>query len=117
MTTHDHNQDAYPVRIVAGHPMAEHRADEARLITGVLAAVCALAAGCAILPALDNLVTALVLTTIAAVLGAGVVRWVIRRVRWWFEDHADARTAATWQAQHAHDAEQARQGVTRAGVA
>jgi hypothetical protein len=122
MSTHNpysrHAADAQPVRIVAGNPIAESRAREARLITAALTAVCTVATGCAIVPAVDRLVTALVLAVLAGVLTAGVLRVVIRRVRWWIEDRADVRTAATWRAQHTQPADQGAQDCpARAGVA
>src|SRR4051794_18468851 len=115
---HHRGQPAQPVRIVAGNPIAECRAREARLVAAVLAMVCALAAGCAILPALDNLVTTAVVALAAVAVFVAVLRWVARRVRWWAEDRADARTAATWRAQHTQHTQQAGQDdAVWAGVA
>ncbi len=115
MTTHTHNrhQHAQPVRIVVGNPIAEHRARETRHITGVLTAVCGLAAGCAIVPAVADATTTVVLALLAALAAAGLARWVIRRARWWCEDRADARTAATWHTQQGAG----QNSMTRAGVA
>jgi hypothetical protein len=120
MTTHHHGRhDAYAahsVRIVAANPIAEHRARETRLITGALTAVCTLAAGCTLVPALDDLVTALIVTVLVAGTGVAVLRRVARRVRWWVEDRADARTAAAWRAQHQHGRQHAEQdNAVRAG--
>jgi hypothetical protein len=106
---------ARPVQIVAANLVAEHRAREARLITAALTAVCALAAGCAILPALDDLMTTAVVALIVAATAVGALRWATRRVRWWAEDRADTRTAAAWRAQHTHQG--AQDCPTRAGVA
>jgi ABC-type transport system involved in cytochrome bd biosynthesis fused ATPase/permease subunit len=113
MTTTSNRRDALPVRVVAANPIAEHRARETRLITGVIAAVCAVANACAVIPAVDDLVTALVLAALVTVLAVVVLRWVVRRVRWWFEDRADARTAAAWRARQ----DTPRDDVVRAGVA
>jgi hypothetical protein len=118
MTTHHNPATARPVRIVAGNLVAEHRAREVRLITAALTAVCALAAGCAILPALDDLVTAAVVALAVAATAVAVLRWATRRMRWWAEDCADARTAALWRAEHAvHVDAGAQDCPTRAGVA
>ncbi len=115
MTTHDHDQHARPVRIVAANPVAEHRAREARTITAIIAVICAVANACAIVPAVDHFVTAVMAAVAATAITVAVIRWAARRVRWWFEDRADARTAATWRAQHAQQG--TRDDAIRAGVA
>jgi hypothetical protein len=81
--------------------MAEHRSREVRGWTFAFATIKGVATACAIFPAVNSLTTALVIAAIVAVVGGLLLRWVARRVRWWFEDRADARTAAEWRALHA----------------
>src|SRR5687768_8699213 len=88
------------VRIVRP-TMTEHRNREVRGWTLAFAAVKGVATACALVPAVDSLMTAVVIAALVAVVGGLVLRWVLRRVRWWFEDRADARTAEQWRARHA----------------
>lgn len=101
-TRHD-ARTARPVRIVTTNPMADHRTREVRVITTAIAAVCALAAGCAIVPAFDSLIDTVTGAAVVALVVGGGLRWIARRVRWWIEDRADARTAAAWRAEHSRD--------------
>lgn len=91
-----------PVRVDVERPdsVAEHRRREVRAITAVVLVVNGVAAACAIVPALNDMVTGLVLAVVAAVTGVLGLRWVLRRLRWWFEDRDDARTADAWRAEH-----------------
>ncbi len=89
------------VQIVRINAAAEHRRREVHGITVVIAAMGGVAAACAVVPLVDNLVGALVIGAVLAVVARTTVRWVARRVRWWFEDRADARAAAAWRAERA----------------
>lgn len=88
-------------RFVRPDTMADHRRREVRTITGVIAAVKAVAVVGAVVPWVDNLATAVVFGVLALVVVVLVGRWVARRVRWWFEDRHDARIAEQWRADHA----------------
>jgi hypothetical protein len=57
------------VRIERPDSMAEHRRHEVRAITAVVLVVNGVAAACAIVPAVNDVVTGLVLAVVAAVVG------------------------------------------------
>lgn len=95
------NEQMGQVRIVRPDAAAEHRRREVRAITATIAVICTVAMACAVFPAVDNLVTAAVVTLVASMVGGLLLRWVARRVRWWFEDRADERAAARWRADRA----------------
>jgi hypothetical protein len=82
-------------------PAAEHRRREVHSISVGIVVVMSAAAASAIVPVVDSVMSAVVIAVVAAVVVAVVARWVARRVRWWFEDQADARVAAAWRTQHA----------------
>jgi hypothetical protein len=84
------------VRPVVG----EHRAAEARRVTLAFSVIKAVALACVIFPAFGVLVDHLAVGAIVAVLVGWALRIGARRVRWWFEDRADAATAAAWRAEH-----------------
>jgi hypothetical protein len=88
------------VRLVRADSVAEHRRREVRAITGVLLVVNMVAAACAIVPAVSDAVTGLVLAAVGATAGVLVLRLVVRRLRWWFEDRHDAWIAKQWRAEH-----------------
>lgn len=80
--------------------MTAHQTYEARLITALIAVVCAIGCAAAIVPAVEHTVTLalLVLGGLALVAVAGRLgcRWLRERR----EDRADALTAAAWRAEH-----------------
>src|SRR5262245_26522271 len=80
--------------------VAEHRRREVRAITVVLLVVNMVAAACAIVPAVNDVVTGLVWAAVAAGVAVLVLRWVVRRVQWWFEDRHNARIAVQRRAAH-----------------
>lgn len=88
------------VPVVRPDSVAEHRCREVRAITAVVLVVNGVAAACAIVPAVNDVVTGLVLAAVAAVVGVLVLRWAVRRLRWCFEDRDDARIAEMWRAEH-----------------
>jgi len=81
--------------------MTTHQTYEARLITALIAIVCAIGCTAAVVPAVEHTVTLalLILGGLALVAVAGRLgcRWLRERR----EDRADALTAAAWRAQHA----------------
>jgi hypothetical protein len=90
------------VQIVRINAAVEHRQREIRTITVVIVVVNGVAAAGALVPLVDNLAGALVIGLAVTAALMLMVRWVARRVRWWFEDRADARTAAAWRAAARH---------------
>ncbi len=95
MTTHLPTHTRYRDRIGA------RRAREARLITTVLAAVCALGFLAAVIPGGEAALTAGLLVIAGLVVIGLAVRYLARWVRERGEDRADALTAARWRALHA----------------
>jgi uncharacterized membrane protein YoaK (UPF0700 family) len=77
------------------------RAREARLITTVLAAVCALGFLAAVIPGVEAALTVGLLALAGVAVVALAVRYLARWVRERREDRADALTAARWQAIYA----------------
>ena len=104
---------AEQVRIVRIDAAVEHRRAEVRRIMAVIGAVCGVAAVGAVVPIVDSIAGAVVIVAIVAVVAVAMMRWVARRVRWWFEARADARIAAAWRAEH----QDAGVGADRARVA
>jgi predicted exporter len=77
------------------------RAHEVRLITTVLAAVCALGFLAAVIPGVEAALTVGLLALAGLVLVGLTVRYAARWVRERREDRQDAVTAARWRAIHA----------------
>lgn len=81
--------------------MTDHRNHEVRVLTGVVAVICATACATSVVPGLEDLINrsliigaALVVLAVLARLGA---RWLRERR----EDREDELTAAIWRAEHA----------------
>ncbi|GAA3218419.1 hypothetical protein GCM10017691_01210 [Pseudonocardia petroleophila] len=80
--------------------MTTHQTYEARLITALIAVVCAIGCAAAIVPAVEHAVTLGLLTLGLLVVLAVAVRLGVRWLRERREDRADALTAATWRAEY-----------------
>jgi hypothetical protein len=76
----------------------EHRAKEANLITAALAVVCGLAFAGALIPAVEHAMSVLVVAAMVPVAAVVLLRWVLRRVRWYREDRDDERVVAALRA-------------------
>jgi hypothetical protein len=76
------------------------RSRETRAITIGAALVCAPVVVAALVPAVDQVISGVVSVCLAAAVAAILLRWAIRRCRWWLEDRLDARIAAEWRAEH-----------------
>ena len=97
MTTHHH----LPAHARHRDRIGARRVREARLITTVLAAVCALGFLAAVVPGVEAALTVGLLALAGLVLVGLAVRYGARWVRERREDRADALTAARWRAAHA----------------
>lgn len=80
--------------------MTTHQTYEARMITALIAVVCAIGCAAAIVPAVEHAVTLGLFTLGLLVVLAVAVRLGVRLLRERREDRADALTAATWRAEH-----------------
>jgi ABC-type transport system involved in cytochrome bd biosynthesis fused ATPase/permease subunit len=81
--------------------LQEFRAQEARVITAILALICAVGFISALVPAVEHAITAGLLAAGGVVVLALAARVAARWVRHRQEDRADALAAAAWRAQHA----------------
>lgn len=97
MTTHTHQ----PAHARYRDRIGARRAREARLITTVLAAVCALGFLAAVIPDVEAALTVGLLALAGLVLVGLAVRYTARWMRERREDRADVLTAARWRAVHA----------------
>jgi len=80
--------------------LTDHRTHEVRLLTGVIAVICATACATSVLPGLEDLITrALILGAVIVALGV-LARLTLRWLRERREDREDALTAAIWRAEH-----------------
>ncbi|MBN9098854.1 MAG: hypothetical protein J0I49_12190 [Pseudonocardia sp.] len=80
--------------------LTDHRTHEVRLLTGVIAVICATACATSIVPGLEDLITrTLILGAVLVALGV-LARLALRWLRERREDREDALTAAIWRAEH-----------------
>ncbi|GAA1311462.1 hypothetical protein [Pseudonocardia xinjiangensis] len=79
----------------------QHRIREARQITAVIALVCAVGFTAAVVPAVEQAITTVLLGAGGLALTVLIGRVVICRLRERWEDRADALAAEAWRAQHA----------------
>lgn len=76
------------------------RAREVRTITSFFVAIGAIGCASAVVPAVEQTVTAVFIAIAVFAMAIAAIRYAARRIREHFEDRADARTAAAWRAEH-----------------
>ncbi len=81
--------------------LTDHRTHEVRVITGVIAIICATACATSIIPGLEDLINRALLIGAAVVLLGVAARLGVRWVRERLEDREDDRLAVIWRAEHA----------------
>lgn len=79
----------------------DHRNHEVRVLTGVIAVICATACATSVVPRLEDLINRALIVGAALVVLAVLVRLGARWVRERREDREDELAAAIWRAEHA----------------
>lgn len=69
--------------------MSPHRSSEFRAIMVSIVAVCALGCASALWRPMEAVVGTVVVGLLVLAPVVAVLRWIARRLRWWFEDRAD----------------------------
>lgn len=79
----------------------DHRNHEVRVLTGVIAVICATACATSIVPGLEDLINSALIVGATLVVLAVLARHGARWLRERREDREDDLTAAIWRAEHA----------------
>jgi hypothetical protein len=90
-------KDDEPSAVVIVRPdrsMRRQRADEVNLITAVLVVVCGTGWLSGLVPVVGDVVGAVVVAALLSAVGVVLLRWAVRRVRWYVEDREDDRLVA-----------------------
>jgi ABC-type transport system involved in cytochrome bd biosynthesis fused ATPase/permease subunit len=81
--------------------ITDHRNHEVRVLTGVIAVICAIACATSVVPGLEDLINRALIVVAALGVLAVLVRLGARWVRERREDREDELAAAIWRAEHA----------------